>query len=132
MTELSSHQMACYIAGLLDTKKAKDIVILDISKVSVMADYFVICSTDASTQLKALNETVSLDLKKNFNRLTQNDNRDKSGKWYLLDYGDVVVHIMHKDDREFYAIEQFWSHAFLVDREEWEPTFENVQTLKTS
>lgn len=119
MTKLDSYQIACVIAGILDEKKAKDIVILDISRVSIMADYFVICSTDTSTQLRALGDLIALELKQKYERTPRGEQKDSSGKWYLFDYGDVIVHILHKEAREYYAIEKFWSHAFVVDSEEW-------------
>jgi ribosome-associated protein len=110
----------------MDEKKAKDIVILDIGRVSIMADYFVICSTDTSTQLRALSDVITLELKKKFERTPRSEQRDKSGRWYLLDYGDVVVHLLHKEAREYYAIEKFWSHAFVIDREKWLEEFQKA------
>ena len=62
MEEINSYKLACIIARVLDEKLGKDITILNISNVSSFADYFVICSADASTQLKALTETVNLKL----------------------------------------------------------------------
>ena len=129
MVELSSYQTACTIAGILDEKKATDIVILDIGKVSILADYFVICSTDTSTQLRALGEVLTLELKQKYSRTTKNEQRDKSGKWFLYDYGDVVIHILHKEAREFYAIEKFWSHAFVVEEEKWLEEYKQVKEL---
>lgn len=129
LTELSSYQLACLVAGMVDDKKASDIVILDISRVSVMADYFVICSTDTSTQLRALGDLLVVELKNNFNRPIKSEQRDKSGKWYLFDYGDVVVHILHKEARDYYALEQFWSHAFVVDQEKWQNQY--IETKNT-
>ena len=126
MNQLDSYQTACLAAGLLDDKKAKDIVILDISRVSVIADFFVICWTDTSTQLKAISEVVLKDLKTKYNKLPLREERDARGKWYLIDFGDVIIHIMHKEDRNFYAIEKFWSHAFVVDKEDWEKEFKKA------
>lgn len=123
MTQLNSYQTACLIAGMMDDKKAKDIVILDISRVSIIADYFVICSTDTSTQLKAISDVLLKDLKVKYMRVPVREERDLRGKWYLLDFGDVIVHVMHKEDRSFYAIEKFWSHAFVVDKENWEQEY---------
>lgn len=127
MKELNSYETACVVAGLLDDKKASEIVILDISRVSVMADYFVICSTDSQTQSRALRELLSLELKNKYNRMPKNDQKDQSGKWVLFDYGDVVIHILHKEAREYYAIEQFWSHSFVINQETWLEEYKNVQ-----
>ncbi|MGD9581990.1 MAG: ribosome silencing factor [Vampirovibrionia bacterium] len=127
MKELNSYETACVIAGLLDDKKASDIVILDIGRVSVLADYFVICSTDSLTQSNALKELLSTELKNKYNRFSKNDQNDQSGKWVLFDYGDVVIHILHKEAREYYAIEKFWSHSFVIDRDKWLQEYQNSQ-----
>ncbi|MEW5819394.1 MAG: ribosome silencing factor [Cyanobacteriota bacterium] len=130
MDQLNSYQTACIIAGIIDEKKASDIVILDISKVSIMADYFVICSTETSTQLRTLSEHIIYDLKHNFQRITKSEQKDLSDKWYLLDYGDVIVHVLHQEAREYYAIEKFWSHAFVVEENKWKEEYNHSVECK--
>ena len=117
--ELNSHKLACVIAQILDDKLAKEITILNISHVSSLADYFVIASGDSTPQVKALMETVKDKIKKYFSRLPLRNENDQKNRWNLLDYGDVVVHILHKEERENYALEKFWSHAFSITEEEW-------------
>lgn len=117
--EIDSHKLACVIAQFLDDKLAKDITILNISHVSSLADYFVIASGDSTPQVKALMETVKEKVKKHFTRLPLRNENDQKNRWNLLDYGDVVVHILHKDERENYALEKFWSHAFSITENEW-------------
>ena len=117
--EIASHKLACVIAQILDDKLAKDITILNISHVSSLADYFVIASGDSTPQVKALMETVKDKIKKHFSRLPMRNENDQKNRWNLLDYGDVVVHILHKEERENYALEKFWSHAFSISEEEW-------------
>jgi ribosome-associated protein len=117
--EISSEKLACVIARTLDDKLAKNISILNISKVSVLADYFVVCSADTSTQVRALSSYVRERIKELFDRLPSGYENDLKNRWNLLDYGDVVVHIMHREERETYAIEKFWNHAFTVEEEEW-------------
>ena len=117
--ELNSHKFACIIAQFLDDKLAKDITILNISHVSSLADYFVIASGDSTPQVKALMETVKDKVKKHFTRLPIRNENDTKNRWNLLDYGDVVVHILHKEERENYALEKFWSHAFSITEDEW-------------
>lgn len=120
MEEISSYKFASIIARILDDKLAKDITILNISNVSMLADYFVICSADTNTQVKALTENVRERIKHLFGRIPTGQENDLKNRWNLLDYGDVIVHVLHKDERETYAIEKFWSHAFKVDRNDWE------------
>jgi ribosome-associated protein len=119
VTEIDSKKLASVIARFLDDKLGKDIAILNIGHVSSLADYFVIVTGDSTPQVKALMETVKENIKKVFNRLPLRAENDAKNRWNLLDYGDVVVHILHKDERETYAIEKFWSHAFSVSEAEW-------------
>lgn len=119
MSEITSYKLACAIARILDEKIGKDITILNISNVSSFADYFVLCSADASTQVKALTEAIRLRVRELFSRQASRIENDSKNRWNLLDYSDVVVHILHKDEREMYAIEKFWNHAFSVSEEEW-------------
>ena len=119
MSEITSYKLACVIARILDEKLGKDITILNISNVSSFADYFVICSADASTQVKALTEAVKLRVRELFSRQAVRIENDMKNRWNLLDYSDVVVHILHKEEREWYAIEKFWNHAYSVSEEDW-------------
>lgn len=118
-SEITSYKLACAIARILDEKIGKDITILNISNVSSFADYFVLCSAEASTQVKALTEAVRLRVRELFSRQAVRIENDAKNRWNLLDYSDVVVHILHRDEREMYAIEKFWNHAFSVSEEEW-------------
>ncbi|MGN1153536.1 MAG: ribosome silencing factor [Candidatus Gastranaerophilaceae bacterium] len=119
MEDISSLKMACVIARILDEKLGKDISILNISHVSSFADYFVIVSGDVSTQVKALTNAVKLKMKDYFSLQPLRIEQDIKNRWNLIDYGSVIVHILQKDERENYAIEKFWNHAFSVSEEEW-------------
>ncbi|MBE7711054.1 MAG: ribosome silencing factor [Cyanobacteria bacterium SIG31] len=117
--DLTSYKLACVVARFLDEKIAKDISILNISNVSSFADYFVICSAQSNTQVKALTENLADKVKQTFSRLPHGKENDAKNRWNLIDYGDVVVHILHQEDREAYAIEKFWNHAFSIPKETW-------------
>ena len=117
--DITSYKLACVIARFLDEKIAKDISILNISNVSSFADYFVICSAQTNTQVKALTENLADKVKTTFSRLPLGRENDVKNRWNLIDYGDVVVHILHQDERDTYAIEKFWNHAFSIQRETW-------------
>lgn len=117
--EINSEKLASIVARILDDKLGKDISILNISNVSVLADYFVICSADTATGVKALTSYVREKIKDLFERIPNGQENDLKNRWNLLDYGDVVVHILHREERETYAIEKFWNHAFKVSEEKW-------------
>ena len=125
MKDINSYKLACVIARVLDEKLGKDITILNISNVSSFADYFVICSAEASTQVKALTETVKLKIKEFFERQPSRIENDQRNRWNLLDYSDVVVHILHKEERE-----TFWNHAFSISSDEWMKESEEYSEYK--
>ena len=99
------------IMSILDEKKGSDIVVLDISEISVLSDYFVLVSAENARQLEALKDAVE--------DAVQLDNRKAEGEsssgWILLDYKDVIVHIFDKDTRSFYNLEKIWSDAKRVE-----------------
>ena len=129
MEDISAYKLACSIARTLDNKKGSDIKILNIANVSVLADYFVICTGDSATQVKAMTEYVRAKMKEVFQRKPCGDEKDSKNRWNLLDYGDVIVHVLHREERETYAIEKFWNHAFIVDEEKWMGESEVFQDL---
>lgn len=119
MKDISSDKFASAIARMLDDKQAKDIKILNIANISVLADYFVICSSDSPTHVKSLTGYVRESVKEIFERIPIGEENDVKNRWNLLDYGDVIVHVLHREERETYALERFWNHAFCMDEEEW-------------
>mgnify|MGYP002868844929 CR=1 FL=1 len=130
--EITSYKFACAIARFLDEKIAKDISILNISNVSSFADYFVISSAQTNTQVKALTENLTDKVKAIFSRLPIGKENDLKNRWNLVDYGDVVVHILHQEDRDAYAIEKFWNHAFSIPHETWLKESEEYSEYKTN
>ncbi len=130
MEDLTSQKLACIIARVLDDKLAKDITILNISNVSSLADFFVIATADSTPHVKALMEEVKDRIKTLFSRLPARMENDAKNRWNLLDYGDVVVHILHKDERETYAIEKFWSNAFSISESEWKEASKEYSQYK--
>ena len=126
--EVGSKKLASAIARILDDKLAKDILILNISNVSVMSDYFVIASGTSAPQVKALSESVKEKIKEIFSRTPTGRENDPKNRWNLLDYGDVVVHIMHEEQRKIYALEKFWNHALKMDRAVWEEESKEFST----
>ncbi|MBE7036352.1 MAG: ribosome silencing factor [Ruminococcaceae bacterium] len=94
----------------LDNKKAKDIKVLEVTGLTLLADYFVICSATSTTQVKALGDTLEETLE-----LVGEPLLKKEGKqglnWVLMDYSDVIVHIFYQEIREFYGLEKLWADA---------------------
>ena len=91
-------------------KKAESLLVLDVQTVSTIADYFVICSGNSSTQLRSIANAVEESLETEGARVLHREGMPESG-WLLLDYGDVVVHVFLPDTRDFYALERLWGDA---------------------
>ena len=105
-------------ANLAESKKGFGTVILDIRQVSSLADYFLITGGDSPSQVKAIADSID-------EALSQHGYEPRSvvgkndGRWVLLDYGDIIVHVLHTAERNYYKLEQFWNHALIVDRQQW-------------
>ncbi len=91
----------------LDDKKARDIVVLDVAEHTSIADKFVICSCTSTTQVKACADNAEYLLKEAGEELHHTEGY-AGGTWVLLDFGDVVVHVMTEETREFYDIERLY------------------------
>lgn len=110
----SSLEIASAVVKILDTKKASQIKLLKIDKKTLIADYFVICTGNSSTQIKSLADEVEYQLKVgkiNYVRLEGTD----SNEWKVLDCHDVIVHIFSNEARDFYKLEKLWADAEEID-----------------
>lgn len=94
----------------LEDKKAEDIKILDLTGLSNITDYFVIASGNNVNQLRAMADSVEEKLFKADYKLHHSEGY-QGGSWVLLDYGNIIVHLFNKEEREFYSLERVWSDA---------------------
>ena len=98
----------------LDSKNAHDIKLLRTSDVTVLADYFVICTATSTTQIKTLADATEAALEElGENKIHREGYR--SGSWVLLDFGCVVVHLFMEEARQFYNLERLWADADEID-----------------
>ncbi|MCI0708316.1 MAG: ribosome silencing factor [Ignavibacteriae bacterium] len=91
-------------------KKAKDVVVMDLRKLQAPADFFVVCSADSDTQVKAIADAIRDGLEEQGSSVWHSEGF-QSLQWVLLDFVDVVAHVFHKDARSFYNLERLWSDA---------------------
>jgi len=106
---LRSSTVAKKIAELALTKKANNVVIMDLRKISPVADFFVVCSADSDVQVKAIAEEVEDGMNKEGNPAWHRETT--STNWMILDFVDVVLHVFHKQTRPFYNLEKLWGDA---------------------
>ena len=93
----------------LDDLKAKDIVTLDVREITDVTDYMVICTGTSNRHVKSLADNVALDLKKSGCQALGIEGVDHASEWALVDFGEVIVHVMLPDTREFYDLERLWT-----------------------
>ncbi|MGA7689390.1 MAG: ribosome silencing factor [Jiangellales bacterium] len=101
-------------AAAADDKLATDVIAFDVSEQIGIADVFLLCTGNTDRQVKAVVDEVEDRLREVDGRPLRREG-EREGRWVLLDYGDLVVHVMAKDDREFYALERLWKDCPVVD-----------------
>lgn len=111
-------QLALLAAEVCDEKKAKDIVVLDVRKITTISDYFVVCSTTNERQARAIAEELRLKFR-DLGKREMGVEGLEDARWVLQDFGDIVLHLFHESQREFYDIEGLWADAKHV---RWKPT----------
>jgi len=95
------------MARVLEGKKASDIVLIDVSDQTIIADCFIVCSGRSSTHIKTLADELTEEMaKKGVSKLRMEGYR--AGRWIVIDFGEILVHIFHNDERQFYDIERLW------------------------
>ena len=105
------------IHNWMDAKNATDIEIINIKGISSLADYLIIASGNSERQVKAIADNIEYESKK-LNIEPKNVEGEREGRWILMDYYDVIVHIFHTKDREFYNLERLWKDAVQSDKED--------------
>ena len=111
---LTPNEIAEIVVKALDSKKAQDIKLIRTHNVTVLADYFVICTASSTTQLKTLSDEVEKNLKDQGEMPLRREGH-RTGGWILIDFGCVVVHLFLQEAREFYTLERLWADAQDID-----------------
>ena len=119
MTDNRSKEMTRLAVSALEDKKAEDISIIDISEVSVLADYFIIAGGSNHSQIQALTDNVEERLGRAGYTRKQIEGYD-TANWVLMDYGDIIVHIFDRENRLFYDLERIWRDGKEVSVGEFE------------
>ena len=107
-------EMAKIAFEALEDKKGEDVCAIDISSVSVLADYFVIANGNSDSQVRALVENVEEKMHKAGYAAKETEGHI-SGAWVLIDFGDVIVHIFDRENRQLYNLERIWSDGKRID-----------------
>ena len=116
---ITSKEMAKIAYKALSDKKASDIQVIDISSISVLADYFVIADGSNQNQIEAMRDAVEEELYKADVHVKQVEG-NRNSSWILMDFGEIIVHVFSKEDRLFYDLERIWGDGKFMDVSELE------------
>jgi ribosome-associated protein len=108
---LDSEALARLAAEACDDRKAVDIRLIRVDEVSSLADWFVICSGLSDVQVRAIARSVEEKLEEEIGRLPLRREGQREGSWVLLDYGELIVHVLTPSERSYYDLEAFWGHG---------------------
>ncbi|MCL2474840.1 MAG: ribosome silencing factor [Chloroflexi bacterium] len=112
---MESAEKARQITAIAEAKQAADIVMLDMSGVSNIADYFVVMTANNARQLNMLADEIMRSLKRIVGKTHGREGSADSG-WMLIDYGDVIIHILTQEQRKYYALDELWEKAKAILR----------------
>ena len=113
---MQSYEIARACAKAISDKKGSDIIILNVSEQTIVCSYFGIASGKSTTQVHALCDNVEEQMKKNCDLAPIRTEGVREGRWGVIDYGDVVVHVFNEESRLFYYLERLWDSGQNVER----------------
>ena len=111
---LPAREFALKAVSLLNEKKAGDILLLDMEQITLIADFFLICSGSSKVQTRALSDFLHENLHEEGYPMLRLEGYQE-GSWILLDYGELIVHIFLPEERSFYNLERLWGGAMIVN-----------------
>ena len=109
--ELETLDLMRDILAVIEDKKGNDILVLDIREISLLADYFVICTVETSRQLKAIADSIIPEMKSRGLLSLGGIEGSLDSGWVLIDFGDIVIHLFSPQQRDFYALDELWKDA---------------------
>lgn len=118
LVTISGEELAIAAARAADNTKAENILVLDVSGISTITDYFVLCNGTSTPHLKAIARDIRAQLAESHHIKPHKPDGATESHWVVLDYGPVIVHIFHPEKRSLYALEDLWGDARQVD---WTP-----------
>ncbi len=104
-------KMAKAAAEAADAGKAGDLLVLQLSEITVLCDYFVICTGNSAPHLRAISERVCDEIRSSFSVKPSSIEGDPASRWIVIDFGSVIVHVLSPEMRDFYRLENMWGDA---------------------
>ena len=116
MNKVTSKELAVEVCKALSDKLGKDIIALYVREKTDLCDYFVIASGSNAPQIRAMGERVEELVEKNLGLVPSRTEGVRDGRWAVIDYGDVIVHIFNDETRLFYHLERLWTDGGNIER----------------
>lgn len=110
-SEPDSQEMVEVITEALLNKKGKDITVMDVSELTTLTDYFVVVHGNSDVQVKALADSVEEEMREKLGERAWKKEGTQARTWIILDYVNIVVHVLNKEKRDYYGIERMWNDA---------------------
>lgn len=107
---MEQKELATFAAKIADEKHAENIVLLEMDGISLIADYFLICHGNSEKQVQAIAEAIKEEVSSKGIDVKRMEGFHE-GRWILIDLGAVIVHVFHKDERNYYNLEKLWGDA---------------------
>jgi ribosome-associated protein len=114
---MDSKELAILAAQAMQQRKGSKIAVLKLEDLSTLTDYFVVATGNSRTQTQAMADHVEEELEKSGARLNRIEGKQE-GRWVLLDYGQIIIHIFQEDERSFYNLERLWADAPALSQKE--------------
>lgn len=108
---MTSKEKCLTICNILSSKKAGNIVYIDVAEKTSLCDYFIVCSGRSTTQVRSLAENLEEKLEKEHGEIPRRREGVREGRWAVVDYADVIVHIFSDEERDFYNLERLWENG---------------------
>ncbi len=105
---MNTTQTAETMKAVLEDKKARDVEIISVAGKTTLADYFIVATGGSVPHIRTLADELQLQMKKQHGLEPDHVEGYAGGRWILLDYLDIVVHVFHQEDRDFYSLEKLW------------------------
>lgn len=116
-SDLNSKEVVEVITEALLSRKGKDITIMDVSELTTLTDFFIICHGNSDVQIKALADAVEDDVREKTGEKAWKKEGVSARSWIILDFVNIVVHVMSREKREYYGIERMWNDAKITNIE---------------
>lgn len=115
---LPGTEMAHDMVELLEDRKAEDVTLIPITERSSLADYFILGTINSTPQGRSMSEHLIEKMKEKYDRKPLRTEGLDTVRWILLDYGDIVVHLFHPDERAYYSLDKLWTREQIVSSDE--------------